>query len=325
MPNKPFQNQNVFRYVLLAKLRHDIWQVLYASATAAVLFQIKSSFEAEVVATPWRSPSFIFMTSFNFLCLYSHPNSDYVAYSSILWWFNDLNDIPWLLFKLSLISSIGYVIHFVAQINFLNDKRFIDGLIGRLFRLIFFILAVLNLWLGYNGGYWSTFGYKLPKGKLTAADQSDYNSKMSHWTNQSGEQYAFVDLIAALLVTLQMRRCKCVNVSLKVYGNFIFLHIIMNIDKLIQEVWKITNNQFFYQTTRHNNFFNLPILTRILDFQGKAKYLAFMQENIVIITLIFFFLEQGRLACENGECERPARMRCPSCLNLQINAGHFCS
>ena len=280
----------MFRYVLLARLRHDIWQVLYASASAVVLFQMHQIYKAEVVANSWRSPGFIFLSLLNLLCLYAHPNSDYVAYSSFLWWINDLNDIPWLLFKLSLISSVGYVVHFLAQINFLNDKRFIDSIIGWLFRMISLILIILNLWLGYNGGYWSTHGYKLPKGKLSEADKKLYNSRMSHWTHQSGEQYAFLDLIATLLVTAQMKRSKCVNVSLKVYGNFIFLHTIMNIDKFIQEVWKITNDQFLYQTTRQNYLFDLPILTKNLDFEGKAMYLAFMQENVVTITLVFFFL-----------------------------------
>lgn len=45
---------------------------------------------------------------------------------------------------------------------------------GWVFRVVFVLLIILNLWLGYQGGNWSTYGYKLQKGKLSEGDKLNY-------------------------------------------------------------------------------------------------------------------------------------------------------
>jgi len=142
-------------------------------------------------------------------------------------------------------------------------------------------LLALNLYLGYQGGNWASLwlnavhdpsqkrGQELDISEQALArrewEAQVYEAHISHWTHQNGEKYAFLDLAAFLLIALTQGKKVLANSA--VLGCLVFLHLIVNLDKFIVEVWKLTNENPFYQTVRHNELWSLGLLSH-LNFQA---------------------------------------------------------
>ena len=62
-----------------------------------------------------------------------------------------------------------------------------------------------------------------------------------------------------------------------------------------------------------------------LDFTKKWKYIAFLHENVISVDILFFMYNLYGTRCENPECSNVSAYRCPSCLNLGLPGGNFCS
>lgn len=75
---------------------------------------------------------------------------------------------------------------------------------------------------------------------------------------------------------------------------------------------------------RRNEIFELEMFNH-LDFGKRWRYLAFVHENVMTVNIWFFFLSLNTLKCENPNCELAAGFKCPSCLNLSLPCGNFCS
>ena len=62
-----------------------------------------------------------------------------------------------------------------------------------------------------------------------------------------------------------------------------------------------------------------------LNFDKKWKYLAFLHENVISIDILYFFYSLMGTKCENPECHNVSAYKCPSCLNLGLPGGNYCS
>jgi hypothetical protein len=145
---------------------------------------------------------------------------------------------------------------------------------------------------------------------------------MSHWTHQNGEKYAFLDLAAFLLIVLTQGKKVMANSA--VLGCLVFLHLIVNLDKFIVEVWKLTNENLFYQTVRHNELWSLGLLSH-LNFQARWELLAFLHENVITIDVLAFLWHLRSAKCARAGCQNVRAYECPSCVNLALPDGGFCS
>lgn len=116
IPQTPYQNRNIFKYVCLTSLRRDIWQVLYASTFAVVLLHLAELISEQGVSV---SVPFLFVIYLNVLSLYANENIGYVYESALLWWANDLvkAEVIWMLLKGGLIASLGRVLYSVSKVD----------------------------------------------------------------------------------------------------------------------------------------------------------------------------------------------------------------
>jgi len=273
--------------------------------------------------------------------LYANENIGYVYQTALFWWVNDLKntEVVWMLLKCGLIASLGFVLYSVSKVDLrLQSCGAVASVVSAILRALAVGLLALNLYLGLNGGNWDTLwlnnvsdpskkrGQELDISEHAEArrewEAQVYDANISHWTHQNGEKYAFLDLAAFLLIIITQQ--KKVMANSRVLGCLVFLHLIVNLDKFIVEVWKLTNDNLFYQTVRHNELFSLELLGH-LNFEARWKLLAFLHENVISIDVLFFFWHLRSAKCSKPDCHNVCAYQCPSCVNLALPDGGFCS
>jgi len=69
--------------VILTKLRHDVWQILYSSIFTFIVFQLLEILEARNYHV---SLGIVLLLQFNLLALYANENIGFILESGLLWW-----------------------------------------------------------------------------------------------------------------------------------------------------------------------------------------------------------------------------------------------
>lgn len=278
------------------------------------------------------------------LSFYANENSGYVYESALFWWLDDLRQasLNWMLLKGGLIASLGVAVHTISKVDLrLRSCGAVFNVLQAILRAVAVAILALNLYMGFNGGNWATLWLNHVHDPTTTAkrrgselDMSEhaearreweaqaYEAHISHWTHQNGEKYAFLDLAAFLLIIVTQQ--KKVMANSRVLGCLVFLHLVVNLDKFIVEVWKLTNDNLFYQTVRHNELWSLKMLSH-LNFEARWKVLAFLHENVISIDVLFFLWHLRSAKCSRADCHNVCGYECPSCVNLGLTEGGFCS
>ena len=156
IPETPYRNPATFAYAGLTSLRRDIWQILYASAFAAVALRLLDLMRDQglVITLP-----FLLVIYLNILSFYANENISYVYKSALFWWWDDVRrgELYWVLFKGGLIASLGLVLHTVSKVDLrLQSCGVVFTVLQAVLRAVAVGLLALNLYLGYQGGNWAS-------------------------------------------------------------------------------------------------------------------------------------------------------------------------
>ena len=75
---------------------------------------------------------------------------------------------------------------------------------------------------------------------------------------------------------------------------------------------------------RHNELWSLGLLSH-LNFQARWKLLAFLHENVISLDVLAFLWHLRSAQCARAGCQNVRAYECPSCVNLALPDGGYCS